>query len=55
MKDFTYHEKEYSLEADACSWLTIMGLRETLWILDLKWIIHYYNGIITYSKWIKEK
>ena len=50
MKDFTY-TGNYCLHHSAYDWLTIMGLRETLWILDADWISYSYD--ITYGKWIK--
>ena len=56
MKDFTYHNaNEYCLLSDSCSWLRQMGLLETFWVLDIKWIIFYYEDIVTYKEWIREK
>jgi len=51
MKDFTYiNTNHYNLFSESYEWLMYMGLRETLWILDVNWIIRQLN--ITYSEWL---
>ena len=53
MNKFTYGENQYSLHYSACDWLTVMGLRETRWILDSDWII--FSCHLTYKQWMKMK
>jgi len=48
MKDYTYTRA--SLNPDAFAWLTNMGLRETQWILDAKWLYLIHN--MSYKNWI---
>jgi len=55
MKDFTYIDNEFNLQACACEWLRDMGLKETRWILDREWFFVYYsNKQITFDKWVNE-
>ena len=53
MKDSTYNEKIYGLHTPDCEWLRKIGLKETLWIIDREWILHYYNNII-FNRWIRK-
>ncbi|KKN00704.1 hypothetical protein LCGC14_1135040 [marine sediment metagenome] len=54
MKDFTYYcDNGVSLCLSECDWLTLLGLRETQWILDTEWFLKN-NKIITFKQWIKE-
>jgi len=50
MKEFIHVGDQYSLLYDSCHWLTKMGLRETRWILDARWILSSYDT--TYGKWM---
>jgi len=49
MKNYTYNSIA-SLDPDAFSWLTRMGLKETQWILDTKWLSIIHN--MSYKNWI---
>ncbi len=54
MKDFTYYyDNGVSLCLSECDWLTLLGLKETQWILDTEWFLKN-NKIITFKQWIKE-
>ena len=55
MRDYKYtynNGGEPSLDADAFYWLSEMGLKETQWILDTKWLSIDYN--LAFQKWIDE-
>ncbi|KKN00713.1 hypothetical protein LCGC14_1135130 [marine sediment metagenome] len=54
MLDFTYYrDNKISLHISDCSWLAKIGLRETQWILDTKWILTQTNSP-TFNEWIGE-
>jgi len=57
MKDFTYYDDDKrSLLMSDCNWLTKTGLRETQWILDVKWLLaHTHNINLTFKEWINRK
>ena len=54
MKEFDYSSsKKTSLSPDPSYWLVDMGLRETRWILDTRWIIRTCE--VTYNEWLENK
>jgi len=56
MEKFRYYNIECkSLHVHACDWLTKMGLRETLWILDVSWLHLTYDADEVFKQWIREK
>ena len=50
MKDFTYidNKKTFDLAIADSGWLTDLGLFETHWFLDTKWLMKH----ITFKKWL---
>ena len=55
MKDFTYYDdNKKSLHVHDCDWLEDMGLRETLWIIDVQWFLKQGNTLI-FKEWIGEE
>ena len=54
MKDFTYYDDDkISLRVSDCQWLREMGLVETQWILDIKWLLMRVNRPV-FKEWIGE-
>lgn len=51
MKEFTYFG-DHELDNDPSRWLSKMGLEETLWILDIKWITSVQTS---FNEWIGEE
>lgn len=49
MKDFTYKDKDkFDLAIADSGWLTDLGLFETHWFLDTKWLMKH----TTLKKWL---
>ena len=57
MKDFTYYDDDKrSLLMSNYNWLTKTGLRETQWILDVKWLLAHTHSInLKFKEWIGEE
>jgi len=55
MKNYTYtydSDGQPSLNADAYHWLNNIGFKETVWILDTKWLSR--DRDFAFRKWIDE-